>query len=149
MKNQQHTTIPTDLIAPCGMNCRLCWGHIREKNRCPGCRSISRQDSDKSKYRSTCIIRNCGQLIKSQAKYCSDRCDRYPCARLKNLNKRYRTKYGMSMIDNLQMIDGVGIRKFIQNEKTKWICPECGNLICVHRPTCLTCGHKWNKELTA
>lgn len=141
--------IKTDLIAPCGMNCRLCWGHIREKNRCPGCRSISSQESDKSKYRSTCIIRNCEQLSNGQAKYCSDRCDRFPCTRLKNLDKRYRTKYGMSMIDNLHMIDGVGIRKFIQNEKTKWPCPECGNLICVHRPTCLRCGHKWNKEITA
>ena len=30
-------TIPINLIAPCGMNCILCWGYIREKNRCPGC----------------------------------------------------------------------------------------------------------------
>lgn len=138
------TTIPTDLIAPCGMNCRLCWGYIREKNTCPGCQSINRQESPKSKCRTTCIIRNCEQLSKGNTKYCSDRCDRYPCSRLKKLDIRYRNKYGMSMIDNLQMIDEVGIRRFIQNEKSKWICPECGHLICVHRPACLTCGYKWN-----
>ena len=148
-QGKKTTTIPTDLIAPCGMNCRLCWGHIREKNRCPGCQIISRQESHKSKFRTTCVIRNCEQLSKGKTKYCSDSCDRYPCTRLKNLDKRYRTKYGMSMIDNLQMIHGVGIRKFIQNEKTKWTCPECGNLICVHRPKCHTCGYKWNKDKTA
>ena len=138
------TTIPTDLIAPCGMNCRLCWGNIREKNTCPGCLKINHQESHKSKCRTTCKIRNCEQLAKSKTKYCSDSCDTYPCTRLKQLDKRYRTKYGMSMIDNLQMIQGFGIRKFIQNEKIKWPCTKCGKLICVHRPTCLTCGHKWN-----
>jgi len=138
------TAIPTDLIAPCGMNCRLCWGYIREKNTCPGCQNINRQESHKSKYRTTCIIRNCEKLAKSKTQYCSDRCDSYPCARLKKLDKRYRTKYGMSMIENLQMINGVGIRNFIQNEKSKWICPECSNMICVHRPKCINCGYNWN-----
>jgi len=143
-QRKKTTTIQTDLIAPCGMNCCLCLGYNREKNRCPGCQSISRQESHKSKYRTTCIIRNCEQLSKGKTRYCSDRCDSYPCTRLKNLDKRYRTKYGMSMIDNLQMISEVGIRKFIQNEKTKWMCAECGNLICIHRPNCLTCEYKWN-----
>ncbi len=136
-------TIPTNLIAPCGMNCRLCWGYIREKNTCPGCRKIETQESQKSKCRTTCIIRNCEQIAKGKIKYCSDDCNRFPCTRLKNLDKRYRAKYGMSMINNLKMIDEFGIRHFIQNEKEKWICPECGEMICVHRPTCLSCGYKW------
>lgn len=138
------TTIPADLIAPCGMNCRLCWGYIREKNTCPGCRRIDVQESPKSKYRTRCIIRNCEQLAKGNTRYCSESCNSYPCTRLRNLDKRYRTRYGMSMIENLNMIQDVGIRKFIQNEKLKWTCPECGDLICVHRPTCLSCGYKWN-----
>lgn len=138
------TTIPTDLIAPCGMNCRLCWGYIRENNTCPGCQRINNQESHKSKYRTRCVIRNCEQLTKGNSKYCSENCNRYPCSRLKNLDKRYRTKYGMSMIENLNMIHDVGIRKFIRNEKQKWICPECGDMICVHKPICLTCGFKWN-----
>lgn len=142
------TSIPTDMIAPCGMNCRLCWGHIREKNTCPGCQSLSRQESPKSKYRNTCIIRNCEHLGKSKSRFCSYDCERYPCTRLKNLDKRYRSKYGMSMIDNLQAIHAVGIRKFVQDEKTKWACPECDDLICVHRPACTGCGYIWEKEKT-
>ena len=137
-------TIPVDLIAPCGMNCRLCWGYIREKNTCPGCLRIDDQESPKSKCCTTCKIRNCDQITKGKIKYCSDSCDSYPCTRLKQLDKRYRTKYGMSMINNLEMINEFGIRHFINNEKERWICPQCGEMICVHRPTCLSCGHKWN-----
>ena len=137
-------TIPTNLIAPCGMNCRLCLGYIREKNTCPGCRMIDNRDSQKSKYRNRCRIKNCEQIAKGNIKYCSDSCDSFPCARLKQLDKRYRTKYGMSMIDNLKMINEFGIRHFIRDEKEKWICPECGEMICVHKPTCLSCGYKWH-----
>ena len=137
------TTIPTTLIAPCGMSCRLCHGYIRDKNKCPGCRSIDRNESQKAKYRSKCKIRNCEHIIEGKTKYCSDKCDSFPCARLKQLDKRYRTKYGMSMIENLTSIHETGIRQFIRNEKLKWICPECGDLICVHKPTCLSCGYRW------
>ena len=137
-------TIATDLIAPCGMNCRLCRGFIREKNTCPGCLRINSQESQKSKYRTTCEIRNCEKRTKGKTKYCSDSCDIFPCARLKQLDRRYRIKYGMSMIDNLKMINEVGVRTFIRNEKSKWICPECGEMICVHKPVCLSCGYKWH-----
>ncbi len=144
-KRKAKITISTSLIAPCGMNCRLCLGYIREKNTCPGCRIINNQDSQKSKYRNACRIRNCELIAKGKIKHCSDSCDNFPCARLKQLDKRYRTKYGMSMIDNLKMINEFGIRHFIQTQKEKWICPECGELICVHKSACLSCGYKWNK----
>ena len=145
-KQKKTTPIPVKLIAPCGMNCRLCWGYIRENNTCPGCRNIAGKDSLKSKYRHTCIIKNCRHMAEPGIRYCSGRCDRYPCTRLKNLDKRYRMKYGMSMIDNLEMIHAFGIKYFIRNEKEKWTCPECGELICVHRPACLLCGYQWRLD---
>ncbi len=54
--------------------------------------------------------------MKAKAKYCFC-CDSFPCVRLNHLDKRYRTKYGMSMIDNLENIRKFGIRHFIRNEK--------------------------------
>jgi len=143
-RRKKTKTISTSLVAPCGMNCRLCLGYIREKNTCPGCRMINNQDSQKSKYRNRCRIKNCEQIAKGKIKYCSDSCDSFPCVRLKQLDKRYRTKYGMSMIDNLKMISEFGVRHFIRNEKEKWICPQCGEMICVHRPVCLSCEYKWH-----
>ncbi len=131
--------IPTRLIAPCGMNCRLCRAYIRDKNRCPGC---LQEDSSKSNYCLTCKIKNCEHLAGSNARYCFE-CSAFPCARLKRLDKRYRTRYSMSMLDNLESIRVSGIRQFIRSEKEKWCCPVCGALICVHKPQCLACGYRW------
>ncbi|MDD5456566.1 MAG: hypothetical protein PHV30_05985 [Candidatus Margulisbacteria bacterium] len=33
------------LIAPCGMNCAICLGYLREKNKCPGCSETDAYES--------------------------------------------------------------------------------------------------------
>jgi len=129
----------TTLIAPCGMNCRLCRAYVREKKPCPGCRA---DDAGKPKTRVTCRIKNCDHITNGKIRYCSY-CDSFPCDALNHLDKRYRTKYGMSMIDNLKNIETSGIRKFIECERRKWTCPDCGQIICVHKPQCPSCGRKW------
>jgi hypothetical protein len=60
------------------------------------------------------------------------------------LDRRYRAKYGMSMIANLEAIRDFGIRNFIKAEKERWICPKCGKMLCVHKPQCLYCQHTWH-----
>jgi hypothetical protein len=142
-KHKKTKPIPVNLIAPCGMNCRLCWGYIREKNSCPGCLGKRDKDTSKSKYRNHCKIKNCEQILSGKIKYCSDSCESFPCKRLKQLDKRYSAKYGMSMIENLHIINESGIRHFIRNERERWTCPECGEIICVHKPACLSCGLEW------
>lgn len=125
------------LIAPCGMNCGVCLGYLRDRNRCPGCRKMDERDSGHCRK---CTIRECRILQENRLKFCSDRCEKYPCRRLMNLNRRYRTKYGMSMIENLENIKKTGIRDFVKNERTRWKCEKCGSTICVHRDSCLECG---------
>jgi hypothetical protein len=95
IKTTKTTTISTKLIAPCGMNCCLCIAFTRETEPCPDCRG---DDSAKSKTHVLCLIKNCEKISNSKVKYCYS-CDSFPCSRLKDLDKRYRTKYGMSMID--------------------------------------------------
>ena len=121
------------------MNCRLCRAYIRDRNPCPGCRA---DDADKPKTRVICKIKNCENITKGKARYCCS-CGSFPCDSLNHLDKRYRTKYGMSMIDNLKNMKMSGIRKFIESERQKWTCPDCGQIICVHNPQCPSCGHKW------
>ena len=128
--------ITISLIAPCGMNCGICLGHMREKNVCPGCSSKS---NNKPSYCTRCSIYNCDLRKKMNIKYCFS-CSRYPCRRLRDLDKRYRSKNGMSMIHNLENIRKYGIRKFVREEKEKWKCVNCGSLLCVHRNFCLSCG---------
>ncbi len=138
-KNIQSKSMKTVLIAPCGMNCRLCIGYIREKNKCPGCYLV---DAYQRISRSGCIIRNCEKRKQLKTKFCYD-CDKFPCTRMKSLDKRYRTKYSMSMIENLEHIKKSGIRDFIRQQKKKWTCPNCGQFLSVHRDNCLSCSYKW------
>jgi hypothetical protein len=126
------------LIAPCGMNCGICMAYLRVKNKCPGCMV---EDPNKAISVIRCKIKNCEVIQKGKVKFCFG-CDNFPCKNLKHMDKRYRTKYNMSVIENLENIQRFGIRKFVINEKIRWACPECGGTICVHRQYCYNCGKK-------
>ncbi len=129
-----------DLIAPCGMNCGLCMAYVRDKNGCLGCRA---GDEGKAKSCLACTIRNCEVLRTGGSVFCSVDCDRFPCPRLKRLDARYRTKYRMSMLENLQVIREAGVEAFVVSEQERWACPGCGGLQCVHTPECVYCGYVW------
>ena len=128
-----------DLIAPCGMNCGLCRRYLRERDRCEGCAS---GDADKSPSVRDCPIRNCEALSSSESGFCFE-CDDFPCARLKRLDKRYRTKYRMSMLENQEAIRESGLEAFVESERKRWGCPDCSGIQCVHTPACVYCGHEW------
>jgi len=121
------------------MNCGICVGHLRDKNKCLGCREMSENTSDGCRK---CTIMHCKVLKEKKMTFCSDRCEKFPCTRLKNLDKRYRTKYGMSMLENLENIKKSGIREFVKNERERWKCSKCEKVLCVHRNSCLSCGEK-------
>ena len=128
------------MVAPCGMNCALCLAYQRTKRHCPGCWG---EDSNKSESCRSCIIRNCETIQTNRSHFCYD-CERMPCQRLKGLDKRYRTKYGMSMIANLTYIRDRGMEAFLADQAQRYTCPACGGLRCVHRPHCLNCGEEWD-----
>jgi hypothetical protein len=111
-----------NLIAPCGMNCGLCLHFLREKNNCPGCSSGRKVNERCIK----CAIKLCKDR---HGEYCFD-CDKFPCERLKRLDKRYQEKYSMSEIENLKNIKENGIENFLVKEEKKWINSE--GIFCVH-----------------
>ena len=104
-----------ELIAPCGMNCGSCLGFMRFKDHCQGCRMF---DNSKPEYCKSCIIVNCDLLKTTESGFCFD-CPKYPCRRLKNLDKRYRTKYNTSFFENLAMIKNEGIDQFLSFETNR------------------------------
>ena len=130
-------------IAPCGMNCALCIGFRREKNKCQGCNG---HDRSKPEYCRSCKVVVCekrkalpvrpGEVVA----LCYD-CPDLPCARIKQLDKRYRTRYGMSMMENLAYIKEHGLDAFLKYEEERWRCGECGATLSVHRTACVECGH--------
>ncbi len=126
-----------ELVAPCGMNCGICKYHYREKNTCPGCRQLGRQTPE---TRFQCVVRDCLILHENQWTFCTDDCEQYPCKRLKALDKRYSTKYHMSMLENLQYIKEKGVDAFLEKEHQKWTCPQCGGIVTCHGGMCMSCA---------
>lgn len=108
------------------MNCSLCMAYLREKNRCTGCR----EEDEEPISITRCAIRACAVLRQMGWKFCSSKCWKYPCARLKALDKRYSTKYGMSMIENLEKIRAGGIRRFLDSEVKRWV--RGAKVFCMH-----------------
>ena len=132
-----------DLIAPCGINCGTCIAYLREKkNRCHGCRHA---ELNVPTTRLKCSIKNCEHLQKTESKLCHD-CQLFPCARLKHIDKRYRTRYKTSLIRNLVTIRETGMASYLENEVRKWSCPECRSVLSVHRDHCLKCGLEIKRE---
>jgi hypothetical protein len=124
------------LIAPCGMNCGICMAYLRERKKCPGCRG---PDTNKSVSCTKCRIKHCESFPIGASGFCFE-CGKFPCDKLKRLDKRYRTKYNMSMIENLGNIKTYGLEQFSANENTRWACSKCGGTICVHKGYCYSCG---------
>ena len=129
-----------ELIAPCGMNCALCANYLAmqydlqkkgsHKSYCAGCRPRGRH--------CTFMRRHCDRLGKGLVGFCFE-CADFPCRRLKALDKRYRTFYHMSMIENLLYIRENGIDSFLEKETEKWKCPECGETVSCHNGVCFAC----------
>ena len=125
------------VIAPCGMTCGICIGHMREKKPCGGCKA--RDDLSKPETCRSCSIVNCEFLAKTESGFCYD-CDKYPCTRLKRLDKRYRINYDMSMVENLDLINNKGLETFLTLEESRWKCLSCGSGLSVHRDSCIYCN---------
>jgi hypothetical protein len=131
-----NVTFEKALIAPCGMNCGTCIAYLRPKNKCPGCRM---QSEKKSTARTMCIVKTCINLEKSSTGFCYE-CEKFPCRRIKQLDKRYSTKYNTSFIGNLTTIREKGIDSFLRVEAIRRSCKVCGAVLSVHRDKCLVCG---------
>ncbi len=122
------------IVAPCGLICDICVGFQRKKNRCPGCTGIG----NKTTHCMKCSILNCPEKQGVSSRPCNG-CSRYPCKRLKSLEKRYKTKYGESLMENFQKIEELGLDQFLLETEKEWTCPSCGALLSVHRSECLQC----------
>jgi hypothetical protein len=111
------------IIAPCGMNCGICRAHLRPSNPCHGCHDVAQ---NRPKTREHCRLRLCE---KRRGKFCCN-CAEFPCDDLKRLDNRYRTRYGMSEIENLKYIRDNGITRFVEEEHKKWVSDR--GVLCVH-----------------
>ena len=130
-----------ELIAPCGMNCAVCSAYLAREN------DLKKKGINRV-YCEGCVPRGknclhmgdvCEKLGKGLVRFCYE-CEDFPCKRLKALDKRYRTKYRLSMIENLRYISEQGMESFLEKETEKWKCPHCGEgARCCHIGLCFSC----------
>jgi len=126
-----------ELVAPCGMNCRICLGFFgytmsgkKRKMKCIGCKPTGKSCA--------WIKKSCKKLLKNEIEYCYE-CSDFPCEKLQKLDNRYRERFDMSMIENLEHIRDNSMDDFLKQQEKKYRCPKCGGVICVHNGICYSC----------
>ncbi len=146
-----------ELVAPCGMNCNVCAAYLAATHDvkskgirmmyCIGCRPRNKPCAF--------LKKKCSLLRQNEVKYCYE-CPTFPCEPLSAIDKRYRTQFRMSEIENLHRIRDEGIESFLEAEEAKWKCTECGGVVSCHNGICFDCGldrlrrrrrfYRWDKE---
>ena len=146
-----------ELVAPCGMNCNLCASYLayrhglRDKGirmmYCIGCRPRNKACAFLKKH--------CAPLRTGRFRYCYE-CPTFPCDRLSAIDKRYRTQFRMSEVENLHRIRDSGIDSFLKAEEVRWRCLKCGGVISCHNGLCFDCDlerlrkkkrpYRWDSE---
>jgi len=78
-----------------------------------------------------------GKPIKCGRKLCQERtgdfcfeCEKFPCESIKKLDDRYKKRYDMSEIENLEFIKKHGIDKFLESQRKKYQSKK--GTFCVH-----------------
>lgn len=127
--------IDSFLFAPCGMNCMVCYVHLKNKKPCKGCLG---EDTDKPDRCKNCAIKNC--TISKGLEYCYE-CSDFPCKSIKNLEKSYKTRYQTSLLANSEFVKRNGLIPFMENEREKWLC-TCNGVISLHDRFCTECKKK-------
>ena len=138
--------ITAEMIAPCGLNCALCKRALAETDPCPGCHG---PDEHKPEFcANRCGIILCRKRRENGYEFC-DECPDYPCADVTEKETRYTSKYPLyeSPGKNLRDIRTFGMEKFLEGERTQWICKECGHIISVHTGICSGCGKQYGARV--
>ncbi|WP_418710673.1 DUF3795 domain-containing protein [Allofournierella sp.] len=115
------------------MNCLVCYKHCRHKNSCAGCFN---SDVGKPEHCRKCSIKDC--IMGKGLRYCFE-CPDYPCKLIKNLEKSYNKRYQASLMENSGFVCQHGLEKFMEQQKRKYTCPQCGGIVSIHDRVCSEC----------
>lgn len=121
------------MLAACGVLCTACVGHLKKKKPCVGCRG---PDEQKRTSCVNCVRKNCAdERGLALCALCGD----FPCKWIKTLDKSYRTRYGISLIQNGKDA-AADLHGFLEAQRAHYLCPHCGGAVCQHDGLCSECG---------
>ncbi len=125
------------MLAPCGMNCAVCYKHVGVRKYAKPCEGCLKGDLGKPEHCRTCNIKNCAQ--QKGYVHCFE-CADFPCKLIKNLERSYIKRYGVSLIENSRSAKEDGISAFMEADRRKWTCSQCGGAFSLHDKVCSECG---------
>ena len=129
-------------LAPCGIWCGACPSF---EKTCLGCASESHLQKRTSKW--NCKVRVCCYDHENR-NYCIE-CGEFPCSvHKKKLTQSHqgdpRFQYRHELPENSRMLVKLGPEKYIDYQKNRFNCPDCGGLVYFYHYTCIRCGKHVN-----
>ena len=101
-----------------------------EELECYGCKS-----GKSSKYCTTCSIKQCAR--EKGLEFCFQ-CETYPCEALRSFQQAHPHK--RSIFRNLQTIQEQGVEQWIEAQRQRWNCANCGTRFAYYDEVCKKCG---------
>lgn len=136
-----------DLIAPCGIYCRLCSHHfgttpegatLQEPGApCKGC--LHKDVSQLYKHCQICEMRPCA---KAKGVMLCSQCPDFPCEKVKPFQSDSYPHHNEAYA---QMMDFTGTKEqWVDLLEKRWSCPQCGAPFGYYENVCRTCGAALN-----
>ena len=134
-----------DMIAPCGLDCSICFMALKKTDPCPGCNGPDENKPDFCAH--LCRIALCPKRKENGYRFC-DECPDYPCEDVMEKENRYTSQYPLreSPMENLRRIREAGMEAFLEQECRAWTCEQCGSPINIHTGICSGCGREIRKN---
>ena len=114
----------------------FCYKHCYHQKPCASCLN---SDKGKPEHCRKCKIKECIKI--KELSYCFE-CSEYPCKQIKDLEKSYNNRYQTSLMENSEFVRQFGLEKFMDMQKEKYICSQCGGIISIHDRECSECQEK-------
>ena len=124
-----------EMFSVCGLDCSVCSAHLRTNKPCVGCLI---EGENKPVHCLNCSKKKCAK--EKGVTHCYE-CDEYPCKKIKVADRKYKEKYGVSLIKNNMLVKKTGADSFYEIQRKEYKCSECDGVFDVHNKCCSECGH--------
>lgn len=128
--------IEDPMLAPCGMNCAVCYKHVSIRKRGKACGGCLVNDFGKPEHCRKCDIKSCAQ---GKGYVHCFKCAEFPCKLIKTMDKRYTDRYNVSLVENGKTANEKGVSAFLAEDRQKWTCSKCGGAFSLHDNACSEC----------
>ncbi|UYP47030.1 hypothetical protein NEF87_003315 [Candidatus Lokiarchaeum ossiferum] len=126
--------LDSNIIGYCGVFCGGCPSY--HVGNCHGCRSVDTNQKRISKWK--CRKRLC--CLEKDIYSCGDCSELIGCRLRKPLIKSYLKKYNLNLDQNAQNLALKGNEEWLIEQRTKYLCPQCGGVMSPYELRCIQCG---------